>query len=250
MSVPLDPELPQNVAQLATPHGPLVLLNFDDRLGASASQWNRKELVAFRTRILLPLRDDHDQSCPNCRPENSSSQQVHLHMLQQVRTRFSGLRTASESFLYSLPTGRFRLALARLIRSDVQDEERTYSTREGAGNRQAAHYPGFIPSSTIPIPESSSPARPSSSEYSGSHTSVPLDDDQNETRARKPEVLMAKLAKELFSLSLYSVLKQPHPKEEYYFRPESHSLTALITSTAIISANDGGLYKKRLLSSS
>lgn len=216
MSVPLDPELPQNVAQLATPHGPLVLLNLDDRLGASASQWNRKELVAFRvckhakawqTRILLPLRDDHDQSCPNCRPENSSSQQVHLHMLQQVRTRFSGLHTASESFLYSLPAGRFRLALARLIRSNVRDEERNYSTREGAGNRQAAHYPGFVPSSTILIPESSTPARPSSSEYSGSHASVPLDDDQNETRARKLEVLVAELAKELFSLSLYLVLK-------------------------------------------
>ncbi|OAA42786.1 hypothetical protein ISF_09702 [Cordyceps fumosorosea ARSEF 2679] len=231
MAVPLDPKFPENVAQLAAQSGPHVLSHLGDRLGAPASKWGSDEMQAVRvtkdakawqTRFLSSLDDNHEESCPICQRSSSSSQQINLNVVERLRERVSGLRTASESSLYSSPDGRFRLALARLIRSDVRDEDRKYSTRESAGNRQATHYPGFVPSSTIPIPESSSPARPSSSEYSGSRASVPLDDDQNESRARKPELLVAELAKELFSLSLYSVLEQSRPQEEYCFRPESH----------------------------
>ncbi|OAA65090.1 hypothetical protein LEL_10537 [Akanthomyces lecanii RCEF 1005] len=259
MAVPLDPDLPETVAQLATPHGPYVLSNLGDRLGVSASNWDGRELRAFRVLkhaaawqkdVLPPLRDNHKQSCPICYPGPSSSQTVNTDMIDHLRTPVSRLRTASESFLFGLPAGRFRLALARLIRSDFRDEGRKYSTREGAGNRQAAHYPGFVPSSTISIPESSSPARPSSSEYSGSHASVPLDDDQNESRARKPELLVTELAKELFYLSLYSVLEQSNPVEEFCFRPESYISRAVIAGQTIVGADDGGLCKKRFQSSS
>ncbi|KAM3497925.1 hypothetical protein MY10362_008738 [Beauveria mimosiformis] len=170
MAVPLDPKFPETIAQLAAQSGPHVLSHLGDRLGAPASKWGLDEMQAFRvikdtkawqTRFLSSLNADHEYSCPICQPSSSSSQQIHLEVVGRLRERFSGLRTASESSLYSSPDGRFRLALARLIRSDVRDEERKYSTREGAGNRQAAHYPDFVPSSTIPIPESSSPARPS-----------------------------------------------------------------------------------------
>ncbi|KAM3437634.1 hypothetical protein MY4824_003653 [Beauveria thailandica] len=42
-----DPDLPETVAQLVTPQGLRVLSNLGN-LGASASRWNREELVAFR----------------------------------------------------------------------------------------------------------------------------------------------------------------------------------------------------------
>lgn len=74
--------------------------------------------------------------------------------------------------------------------------------------------------------------------------------DQNESRASKPELLVAELAKELFYLSLYLVLKQSHPKEEYCFRPESHPSIAVIAGIAIVGADDGGPCQKRLQFSS
>ncbi|TQV90194.1 hypothetical protein IF1G_11145 [Cordyceps javanica] len=72
----------------------------------------------------------------------------------------------------------------------------------------------------------------------------------NEARARKPELLVTELAKELFSLSLYSVLEQSHPVEEYCFRPESYVSRAVIAGKTIVGADDGGLCKKRFQSSS
>ncbi|TWU70497.1 hypothetical protein ED733_000721 [Metarhizium rileyi] len=227
------------------------------KLGASASRWNHEELVAFRVvkcaaswhkRFLPPLRYNHKRSCPICLPESSKSQKVDLDMIAHLRESFPRLRTASESSLCDLPAGRFLLALAKLIRSDVRDPMREYPAREGAGDKPAD--PGFVPSTTIPFPESSSPAGASPSEYCGSHASVTLDDDQNESRARKPELLVAELAKELFYLSLYLVLKQSHPEEEFCFRPESHSSTALIAFQAFVGADDGGLCKKSLESGS
>ncbi|PMB65191.1 hypothetical protein BM221_008547 [Beauveria bassiana] len=254
----LDPDLPETVAQLVTPHGPHVLSNLDT-LGSSASKWGAGEVKAFRvlknkaawqTSFLLPLRDLHEHSCPICHPESSTPYEVNPAMIEHLLTPVSRLRTASESFLCGLPTGSFHLALARLIRCDVRDPVRNHNTRERAGDRPVAQYPDFVPSSMIPFPESSSPARRSSSEYSGSHASIPLDDDQNEFRARRPESLVANLVKELFHLSLYSVLKQCHPKEEFCFRPESHSSWALIAATGVVGADDGGLCKKRLQSGS
>ncbi|KAM3548046.1 hypothetical protein ARSEF4850_009647 [Beauveria asiatica] len=259
MTAPLDPDFPETVAQLTTPHGPNVLSNLGDRLGASASTWDGRELEAFRAlkhaaewqkRFLWPLRDDHERSCPICHPSMASSQQVDLDMIEHLRKPVSRLRTASESSLCGLPDGRFLLELARLIRSDALDLRRKYFTRESTGDRQAAHYPGFVPSSSIPIPESSSPARPSSSEYSGSHASVLLDEDQNDSRSCKAESLVRSLSAELFRLALYQVLKQCHPKEEYCCRPESHVSTAFIAGKTIVGADDGGLCKKRLQSSS
>ncbi|XWX00654.1 hypothetical protein V2A60_008675 [Cordyceps javanica] len=254
----LDPDLPETVAQLVTPHGPHVLSNLDT-LGSSASKWGAGEVKAFRVlknkaawqrSFLLPLRDLHEHSCPICHPESSTPYEVNPAMREHLLTPVSRLRTASESFLCGLPTGSFHLALARLIRCDVRDPVRNHNTRERAGDRPVAQYPDFVPSSMIPFPESSSPARRSSSEYSGSHASVPLDDDQNEFRARRPESLVANLVEELFHLSLYSVLKQCHPKEEFCFRPESHSSWALIAATGVVGADDGGLCKKRLQSGS
>lgn len=255
--MPRDPNLPETVAQLATSEGPRVLSNLGT-LGASASRWNQEELVAFRVlkraaswnkRFLSPLCHNHERSCPICTPESSSSQKVDPEMIRHLRTPFPPLRTASESSLFDLPAGRFLLALAKLIQSDVRVPMRVYPAREGAGNRPAA--PGFVSSTTIPFAPSSSPAEASQSEYSGSHASVRLDDDQNESRARKPELLVTELAKELFYLALHSVLKQQtHLEEEFCFRPESHLSTALIALEAIVGADDGGLCKKRLESGS
>ena len=203
--------IPETVAQLVTLEGPLVLSNLGT-LGASASRWNQEELVAFRVlrraaswhkSFLPPLRNNHKRSCPICTPESATSQKVDPKMIEHLRASFPPLRTASESSLFGLPAGRFLLALVRLIRSDVQDPMRVYPARQSAGNRPAD--PGFVSSTTIPFAPSSSPAEASQSDYSGSRASARLDDDQNESRARKLELLVTELAKELFYLSLHSV---------------------------------------------
>lgn len=251
-----DFNLPETVAQLATAAGPRVLSNLAN-LGDSASKWDQKELVAFRVlqradswdkRFLPPLRNNHRRSCPICPSESSSSQTVNGEMVDHLREPFPPLRTASESSLIQLPAGRFFLALAKLIRSDVRDPMRVQLPRENAGTRPRE--PGFVSSTTIPFAASSSPAEESPSEYSGSNASVRLDDDQNELRARKPESLVADLAKELFYLCLYSVLNQQSQPEEFCFRSESHSSKALIALKAIVGVDDGGLCKKRLESGS
>ncbi|EJP61498.1 uncharacterized protein BBA_09577 [Beauveria bassiana ARSEF 2860] len=233
-----DPDLPETVAQLVTPQGLRVLSNLG-KLGSLCQQMEQRGAGCIQGR---------QRSCPICLPESSKSQKVDLDMIAHLRESFPRLRTASESSLCDLPAGRFLLALAKLIRSDVRDPMREYPAREGAGDKPAD--PGFVPSTTIPFPESSSPAGASPSEYCGSHASVTLDDDQNESRVRKPELLVAELAKELFYLSLYLVLKQSHPEEEFCFRPESHSSTALIALQAFVGADDGDLCKKSLESGS
>ncbi|KAH8715281.1 hypothetical protein HC256_004120 [Beauveria bassiana] len=245
--------------ELAPTHpGPFVLSHLGDKLKAPTSDWHGKHTTAFRLiapensshRSLLPsLKVIHEQSCPICYPSKTSSQNINTQVIKRLRFERSevpNFRTSNDSSLLNHPEGSFWLPLAKLLRSDLADPAREYPSRE----RRTTRHPGYVDSAAA-IPGSSSPRRPPSSAYSGSNASFPLDDDQNENRAQKPEPLVVDLTQSLFRLCLHSCLNQTNPTTQYSSRLQSHVSKPLIAgANVVVGADDGGICGMRLKSSS
>jgi len=202
-------------------------------------------MVAFRllTKPEKPFLDifqaDHEDRCPVCKPDLANCPQK----LDNARTKaLTGgpcpcdLFTSAESELMRLPDGPFWVALARAVRPEVPD--RPYPQRE----RRAVARESYV-DSTSAIIGSSSPTRPSSSEFEVDVNNV-VDEDEHDARRAKPEELTVHLVLSFLQFALNLCLVQDTSGgREVRARVERRRAEASIAGVerAVIAEDDGGI---------
>ena len=215
----------------------------EHELTSSASRWTDRHLIAYRLlayperQFLETFRSDHDNQCPVCKPAEACPQQMDQHRLKAF-TRDPcplDLFRTTESELMRLPDGPFWVALARASRPEIFDAARAYPQRE----RKVVEREDYIDSTTT-IQGSSSPARPSSSEFEIDMEDV--DEDEHDARRSKPEEVTVHLATSFLQHSLSLCLVQNAEVSEVRTRVERRRADMCVNGIdQVIAEDDGGI---------
>ncbi|KJZ76407.1 hypothetical protein HIM_04136 [Hirsutella minnesotensis 3608] len=240
---------PQQYAHLSVEHDLAVPLQLnDEELIRPASRWTLRHLIAYRLLVnpekgfLDTFKPDHDQQCPVCIGTGDHLQQHLDHEKTTALTEDpcpANLFKAKESELMQLQHGAFWVSLARAMRLE-QLGERNHPNRD----RKAVERPDFVNPTTI-IKGSSSPTRPSSSEFELSMGD--FDEDQHDNRRSKPEEVTVHLVMTFLQHSLCLCLMQdPNALTEVRVRIERVKTDACINSLhATTAEDDGGICRMR-----
>ncbi|KFA81330.1 hypothetical protein S40288_08312 [Stachybotrys chartarum IBT 40288] len=239
----------QQHAQLSEEHDLAVPLHLKvEELSRSASKWTSRHIVAYRLLVkpekgfLDTFKLDHDTKCPGCISTGVQVQQ----RLDDEETRIltqdpcpANLFEAKESELMRLHHGPLWVSLARAIRFK-QFGERHYPSRD----RKAVERPDFV-NPTTAIVGSSSPTRPSSSEFEMSIDDI--DEDQHDDRQNKPEEVTAHLITTFLQHCLCLCLVQDRdPLTEVRVRIERLRTDACINNFhATVAEDDGGICRMK-----
>lgn len=239
---------PRLHTQLSAEHNLAVPLQLkDEELIRPASRWTLRHLIAYRLLVhpekgfLDTFRPDHDQQCPVC---VEAGDQLLKQLDHEETTALTddpcpaNLYQAKESELMRLQHGAFWVSLARAMRLGQLDE-RNHPSRDRNVER-----PEFVNSTTI-IKGSSSPTRPSSSEFELSMGDI--DEDQHDDRRSKPEEVTVHLIMAFLQHALCLCLMQDaNPLSEVRVRIERIKAHACINSLhATTAEDDGGICRVR-----
>ncbi|KAK7211117.1 hypothetical protein V2G26_018295 [Clonostachys chloroleuca] len=209
----------------------------------SASRWTFRHLIAFRLltnperKYLETFGSTHSKECPVCNSADDCSQQVDYEMTRAF-TREScplDLLTSTESDLMRLENGSFWVALARASRPDVFNEGKMYPQRERRDMERADYM-----NSTTAIVGSSSPTRPSSSEFEVGMEDI--DEDDHDARRSKPEEVTVQLVTSFLQHSLYFCLLQRSDETEVRVRVERRRAEMYVNGIdQAVAEDDGGI---------
>lgn len=210
---------------------------------SSASRWTERHLIAYRLLIyperqfLETFTSDHDSQCPICSPAAACPQKMDQKRLMAFTREPCPLDLfrATESELMQLPDGSFWVALARASRPKILDSARAYPQRE----RKVVKREDYI-DSTATIMGSSSPARPSSSEFEIDMEDV--DEDEHDARRSKPEEVTVHLANSFLQHSLNLCLVQNTEISEVRIRVERRTANMCVNGIdEVVAEDDGGI---------
>lgn len=215
-----------------------------EELNYSASRWTVRHLVAYRLLIDIEVRfleitkDAHDSDCGLCTSGSISSQFFDPQMTDALIDGPHALNIfqSSESTLMRSIHGPFWAALARACRPEEVDKARIYPQRE----RRQVDRAAYVNSTTAILGSSSSPTRPSSSEYEVG--SVDFGEDDHDARRHNPEEVTVCLVSCFLQHALHLCLVQGHQDMEFRLRVERNRVDTSIAGTKnIVAIDDGGI---------
>ena len=231
--------------------GPPVILQLPPEIATRpASLFGLRQMLAYRlvikprkkTVFLPTLALEHDQRCPLCKGDESSSQRLDPFETESlIGPNPRELYTMSEGQLMRLPGGIFWTALARMAPTEqpASIDVKEYPDRE----RKQVERNDYL-DSTQAIPGSSSPILQLSSSFEVDTNDV--DEDEHENRRAKPEDMTVHLVNCFLQYVLSFCLLQ-HPVE-YDVRPRVQRMSTKVRvgEDIIISAeDDGGICRMR-----
>ncbi|KAG8407979.1 hypothetical protein J3459_018294 [Metarhizium acridum] len=232
----------KDLQKLSSKHKVRFILQLtEQKLASSASNWGLDHMIVYRllikgpeTKFLRAFSLEHREACPHCVRSGYSPLKLNSLKVRDLLDIKPSVLLKTERELLQSTGGFFLVALAQASHADLVITTRTQPERE----RTAVKRPDYS-NSLEAIMGSSSPTRPSSSDYEigSEHIGV----DENEAHRTIQEKIAVNLAINFLRYVLQFCLEQDDDEEEIRARTKSMRGQATVAGVNNTFEDDAGI---------